>query len=515
MNGSDQFHYLYISGGTGAAEAVLITGGTAVSGAASGSMIVNCANTHTGAWTIQSASAGIQEAINILPSGAGTVIIPVGDHTVRGTVTVPGSNTAITGLHGASVTDNTAAGMNLFRFFRPGGLVGGRNAIRDLYITCLKTSDSCIYIDGQNTMLVRDIYIQGGSPTGITIAANAGTFDVYIENVNVSLANATAGKGIAILGSGSTKPSAVYISKTQLASGQYGLYLTGVGGLYVSQTDIIVPTTGIMIAPGTGSEVSLAWFSDVTVDTCGDNGIQTSPTGSGSVSSLQFIGCWTATCTGVGVQINAGGSTVVDGIRFIGHRSVNNQKHGVQLNGGINLQLSDCTIAGNSTGSIGVFHGLAVADGRVQVSGCRRHLWAGGQIYRRPGVQYFHCRRRQQQLSDYQRQRLAAIRWAASTTRARGSTRSSKTISANDDAGFQHDCQRRIDQPGNYGSIGVFHLRRHADHHDPGGWRGREITLIFTGAPPGAWERAAISTAAQTAVQYQAIRLTFDGTGWF
>ena len=242
-------------------------------------------------------------------------------------MTVPGSNTAITGLHGASVTDNTAAGMNLFRFFRPGGLVGGRNAIRDLYITCLKSSDSCIYIDGQNTMLVRDIYIQGGSPTGITIAANAGTFDVYIENVNVSLANATAGKGIAILGSGSTKPSGVYISKTQLASGQYGLYLTGVGGLYVSQTDIIVPTTGIMIAPGTGSEVSPAWFSDVTVDTCGDSESRPArpaaapfPHCSSSGAGRPPVPAWEAD--------HAGGSTVVDGIQFISHRSVNNQSTG-------------------------------------------------------------------------------------------------------------------------------------------------------------------------------------------
>jgi hypothetical protein len=514
VNGSDQFHYLYISGGTGAAEAVLITGGTAVSGAASGSMIVNCANTHTGAWTIQSASAGIQEAINILPSGAGTVIIPVGDHTVRGTVTVPGSNTAITGLHGASVTDNTAAGMNLFRFFRPGGLVGGRNAIRDLYITCLKSSDSCIYIDGQNTMLVRDIYIQGGSPTGITIAANAGTFDVYIENVNVSLANATAGKGIAILGSGSTKPSGVYISKTQLASGQYGLYLTGVGGLYVSQTDIIVPTTGIMIAPGTGSEVSLAWFSDVTVDTCGDNGIQTSPTGSGSVSSLQFIGCWTATCTGVGVQINAGGSTVVDGIRFIGHRSVNNQKHGVQLTGGINVQLSDCTIAGNSTGSIGVFHGLAVGTGvsKFQVVG-----GTYGPADKFIDAQAFGIFIAAGASNSYQITNANVSGNTLGTINDQG-TGINKIIKNNigdDDAGFPTIASAAsislgtTDQPGYFisGGTPITTIQ--------GGWRGREITLIFTGAPPGGLGTGGNINRAQTAVQYQAIRLTFDGTGWF
>lgn len=62
VNGSDANHYLYISGGSGTAEAVLITGGSAVSGAASGTIIFTPANSHSGAWTIASASGGIKEA---------------------------------------------------------------------------------------------------------------------------------------------------------------------------------------------------------------------------------------------------------------------------------------------------------------------------------------------------------------------------------------------------------------------------------------------------------------------
>ena len=48
---------IYISGGTGTAEAPLITGWSATT------ITFTCVYTHTGAWTIQSASAGIQEAI--------------------------------------------------------------------------------------------------------------------------------------------------------------------------------------------------------------------------------------------------------------------------------------------------------------------------------------------------------------------------------------------------------------------------------------------------------------------
>ena len=71
VNGTDVNHYLWVSGGAGTAEAALITGGSGVAGEPSGQIIITCANTHSGAWTIQSATSGIQEAIvNQNPSGA-------------------------------------------------------------------------------------------------------------------------------------------------------------------------------------------------------------------------------------------------------------------------------------------------------------------------------------------------------------------------------------------------------------------------------------------------------------
>jgi len=86
INGSNTKHYLYISGGTGTAEAVLISGGTAVSGAASGTVIVSCANSHSGQWTIQSATKGIQEAEKSLPAEGGVVVIPGGNLQMQGPI---------------------------------------------------------------------------------------------------------------------------------------------------------------------------------------------------------------------------------------------------------------------------------------------------------------------------------------------------------------------------------------------------------------------------------------------
>lgn len=76
VSGSDVGHLLYVSGGVGTAEAVTITGGTCVSGAnAPCTIIFTPANSHSGAWTIQSISGGLQESICAMPSSGGSVAV--------------------------------------------------------------------------------------------------------------------------------------------------------------------------------------------------------------------------------------------------------------------------------------------------------------------------------------------------------------------------------------------------------------------------------------------------------
>ena len=77
VNGTDRFHYLYISGGSGTPEAALIIGGTAAAGAPTGNLIIQCVNTHSGAWTIESNSGGIKEA-SCAQGEKGTVTMPAG-----------------------------------------------------------------------------------------------------------------------------------------------------------------------------------------------------------------------------------------------------------------------------------------------------------------------------------------------------------------------------------------------------------------------------------------------------
>lgn len=95
VNGTDKNHYLYVSGGTGTAEAVLITGGSAVEGAASGALIIQCANTHSGAWTIQTATGGIQEAI-VAAGPLAAVYMPSGSYTLHAPI-YDGSGVSLVG----------------------------------------------------------------------------------------------------------------------------------------------------------------------------------------------------------------------------------------------------------------------------------------------------------------------------------------------------------------------------------------------------------------------------------
>jgi hypothetical protein len=105
VNGLDSKHFLYVSGGVGTAEAVLIAGGTCTAGAASGTVVFTPSSNHSGAWTIASATAGIQEMLQALATaGGGVGYLPTGTYNLRATLTIPAANVQLVGSgRGASI----------------------------------------------------------------------------------------------------------------------------------------------------------------------------------------------------------------------------------------------------------------------------------------------------------------------------------------------------------------------------------------------------------------------------
>ena len=98
VNGSDTEHYLYLSGGAGTAEPVLITGGTCTSGAATGTVTVTPSNGHSGAWTIGSATSGGKEAEEVAgANGGGIIQLPAGRSAIHAPLVVANSNVTIQG----------------------------------------------------------------------------------------------------------------------------------------------------------------------------------------------------------------------------------------------------------------------------------------------------------------------------------------------------------------------------------------------------------------------------------
>jgi hypothetical protein len=93
VNGTDTNHPVYISGGTGSAESVTITGGTCTSGASSGTILFTPANNHSGAWTVSSATqgqaefiAGTSNAVGVVPPSSGADQTSVANQTLTNSI---------------------------------------------------------------------------------------------------------------------------------------------------------------------------------------------------------------------------------------------------------------------------------------------------------------------------------------------------------------------------------------------------------------------------------------------
>jgi len=156
--GADVNHYLYISNGTGTAEAVLVTGGTCTSGAASGTVLFTPANNHTGAWTIRSASGGIFEAQKVM-GGKGILTLPVGTTYIRAKLILP----TTLSLHGQGASTSFAAPVSINTLLR----------CDPAATPCIALVDNLGTANGQGMGIHKDYWLYGsGSGSGLWIGGD-------------------------------------------------------------------------------------------------------------------------------------------------------------------------------------------------------------------------------------------------------------------------------------------------------------------------------------------------------
>ena len=248
---NDTAHYLYISGGVGAAEAVLITGGS------NSTLTFTPANNHSGAWTISSATAGIQEAKQAAGSAGGIVQLTAGTLTTYATIYI---DTPIW-LRGSSI-----------------------NASK---ISIAAQSPHVVQIHHDH-VVVSDLYIDSsaGGRTGNGIELDSGFVEGRFDNLRVY----NQSIGIDLNGAG-------WVSDVWMSANATGLRINS-NEVHVRASQSNQNTSnGVVIAGGTG--IYLVDFT--AAGNSVSNFIAT-----GSPADIQMIGCVSSmTTSGPGLDFSA------------------------------------------------------------------------------------------------------------------------------------------------------------------------------------------------------------------
>lgn len=368
--GSSSNHYVYISGGTGTAEAALITGGTCASDSVgSCSIIVTTANSHTGSWRVATATAGGMEAY-WMNGGTGDIHIHFskGVHEFFASMVVASGNVLVSGDgYGTMIKPQFSSG-DVFLFTSATQAFG--NQIRDLKIENFDLASSGrVGVQANNQIHFRadGVWIRNVL-TAWSVTGSSGTlwinqwtadnfesggYGVLVNNDTAAPEDAefTISKGM-LVGSGTAPLAAIQISHGN--------------GLQIQDNSVYAAVVGLSIVPGNNQLANWTFSYGNRWDSCSNTGVIIQPTGTGRVQGFFSVNDWAATNTNYGALIGGGGGTV-DGVSLTSFRAVNNGQYGIVLNTGtVNTVFNNVWASGNSTTSSGNYSGLVVGAGVSQ-----------------------------------------------------------------------------------------------------------------------------------------------------
>lgn len=303
VNSTDTSHVLYVSGGTGTAEACTIVGGSAIGGQQQGQLIISCAHTHSGAFTIRSATAGLQEAAN---DGAThtvqtSVKFPAGTFQVYGLASILNNpNICIEG-QGEDVTflNNNSATTGVIAVQSTSGTVSG-GCIHNLSITAGTTGSTSITGSSASAIVLNgnggafrgfDISNVGVRNHNISIELN-GVFYTTVHNVHLLYQNLYGIKlnGTAYIGPAISISNAGASNMPANTAGA-GIYWWGGGGNYFSSIDITNMPTAVIVHPEPGWSLLAGFWSDILADSSFLNGFVVNAN-DGPIFSQEFHNCW-------------------------------------------------------------------------------------------------------------------------------------------------------------------------------------------------------------------------------
>lgn len=143
----------------------------------------------------------------------------------------------------------------------------------------------------------------------------------------------------------------------------FGIRVVDSAALIIRGTRIMTAGVGLALLPGAGQGVHSLFASDCFFDS-GSTGIMVAPTNGGNVSRVRFSGCWTGGGTANGVDIHKDGTGSISGVHFDAHHSINNVLSGFSVGSGVeDFAIHGGEIAGND---FGVWVAQGVSGFRIQ-----------------------------------------------------------------------------------------------------------------------------------------------------
>lgn len=332
VNASNIGHYLYLDNGVGTTEAVLITGGTAVSDATSGTVTFIPVNSYSGSWTIKSATAGCQEAIR---SNAQNTLIyfPRGESVTYAPILVDVEHSRIRGVGDSSVRNEvgvmftvTAGFVEISHLCLTGLRTAASIGIQCNGIQCyfhhlkMLTFNGAIRIYGGFHSMISYVFTRNMLDYGILLEDGVGhTVSFFSIATDTGVYNGAATAAIIV------RTEGCIINYADILHTNIGIYVNPlvrhVEWLQINNSWLdnnITHAFQISNSSGyhaRGITLNRVWMATSGAQANSTTGIGISITGSGTIYTIEFNDCWIHNHLNENARIVAG-----DDIRFVNCR---------------------------------------------------------------------------------------------------------------------------------------------------------------------------------------------------
>lgn len=362
VNGYNTGHYLYVSNGTGTAEAVLITGGTAVSEGTSGTITFTPTYSHSGSWTIESATAGCQEALRSEGSEEGKLVyFPNGEVSTYAPITVDVEHAKIRGSGFSQVRNEVSVMFNVS---------AGFVEISHLCLVGLRTSASigivsngvqCYFHHLKMITFAGAIKITGGFHNMISyiFARNMLTYGILLED--------GVGHSVSFF--------SIATDTGTFAGATSGSVIVRTEGCMLSHMDILHSSIGILVQALTRN---IEWLHvDFSyLDSCIDHSLLIDNSSIYYIRGLAFERVWMATSgyqpnSTIGHGIIIQGSGDIHNIEFANCWVLNHYDELVKLFAGDDVRFVNCRFeGGNQTADVTQDQVYTETTGAVNFAHC-------------------------------------------------------------------------------------------------------------------------------------------------